>query len=195
MSRNIEKHFIQTLVKRKRLYRTRWWCFVPLVLLFTSCAPSTRMIRPVEGFDINRYTGTWYEIARYPNRFERNLSNVTATYALRDDGSVDVLNRGFNTVKGEWKSAEGRAFFKSDPSLGLLKVTFFWPFYGEYKIIRLDQVHYSYAVITSSRYNYLWILAREPQVSEDLQTELLDYIEDVGFERSRVIMVDQSPIQ
>jgi len=82
------------------------------------------MIEPVKNFEIDHYTGTWYEVARYPHRFEKNLSNVTATYTLNENGSVKVLNRGFNVVSCEWKSTEGKAFFKKDPSLGLLKVTF-----------------------------------------------------------------------
>jgi len=151
------------------------------------------MLKPVDGFDINKYTGTWYEIARYPHRFEKNLSNVTATYTLNQKGYVEVLNRGFNTVSGEWKDAAGKAYFKKDISLGLLKVTFFWPFYGEYKIIRLDKENYSHVVITSSRFNYLWILSREPQLDQEVQFELLNYVENLGFDRSRIIMVDQSP--
>lgn len=180
---------------REQSGRKHWWCFMPLVLLFTSCAPSTRMIKPVEGFEIHRYTGKWYEIARYPHRFEKNLSNVTATYTLNDDGSVGVLNRGFNVVSHKWKSARGKALFKEDPSLGLLKVSFFGPFYGEYKIIRLDKVDYSYAVITSSTFNYLWILSREPRMAEDLLANLMDDIVDMGFDRSRIMMVDHSPVK
>jgi len=170
-----------------------WWCVMPLALLITSCAPSTRMIQPVEGFDVQRYAGTWHEIARYPHRFEKNLSCVTATYTLNDDGSVGVINRGFNVVTGEWSSAKGKALFKKEPTIGLLKVTFFWPFYGQYKVIRLDKADYSYAVITSSSFKYLWILAQEPQLPEDTLSELLQYVTDLGFDRSKIIMVDQSP--
>jgi apolipoprotein D and lipocalin family protein len=153
------------------------------------------MLEPVAGFEIDRFTGRWYELARYPHRFEKNLSNVTATYTLNDDGSVDVVNRGYNVVSLEWKTAKGKAYFKKDPSLGLLKVTFFWPFYGEYKIIRLDKMDYSYAVITSSTFNYLWILSREPQLDQEVLSELLDDVVKLGFDRSRILMVDQSPIK
>ncbi|MCB2199498.1 lipocalin family protein [bacterium] len=169
-----------------------WWIIMPVVLLFSACAPSTRLIEPVDRFEVNRYTGRWYEIARYPHRFEKDLSRVTATYTLNEDGSLDVVNRGYNEVSKEWKSARGKAYFKEEPTLGLLKVSFFWPFYGEYKVIRLDRKDYSYAVITSSTFKYLWILSREPQLSQEVLDGLLKEVEELGFDRSRIIMVDQS---
>ena len=96
-------------------------------------------VRPVTSFDINRYLGQWYEIARLDHSFERGMSDVNATYQLQDDGSVKVINRGYDTQRQAWKEAIGRALFIGDSSTGSLKVSFFGPFYGGYHVIALDQ--------------------------------------------------------
>jgi apolipoprotein D and lipocalin family protein len=86
---------------------------------------------------------TWYEIARLDHRFERGLSQVSASYSKRSDGGVDVINRGFSSQANKWKEAKGRAYFIGEPDVARLKVTFFWPFYGGYNVIELDQENYS----------------------------------------------------
>lgn len=163
-----------------------------LLLMLSSCAPSTRLLPPITGFDSNRYLGSWYEIARLPHRFEKNLVSVTANYSLREDGSINVINKGYDSVRKKWKSANGRAYFKKDPNIALLKVTFFWPFYGDYKVIKLDEVNYSYAVVTSSTYKYLWILARNRTLDEETMKQLLDYVNISGFDVSKIEYIDQS---
>lgn len=165
---------------------------ISLLLMLSSCAPSTRMLQPVANFDSNRYLGVWYEIARLPHRFEKNLVSVTADYSLREDGSIDVINKGYDSVRKKWKSADGRAYFKKEANTALLKVTFFWPFYGEYKVIKLDEVNYSYAVVTSSTFNYLWILARTKELDAQTMKLLVDYIERSGFDTKKLVYVDQS---
>lgn len=154
-------------------------------------APNTSHLPAVTGFDIIRYTGVWYEIARLPHRFEKNLASVTATYTIRDDESIWVENRGFNTVKNKWSSVRGRGYFKGAHDVGLLKVSFFRPFYGEYKIILLDRENYNWSVVTSSSYKYLWILARSPTLEPDTLKVLLEFVEKSGFDMSRIEMVEQ----
>jgi len=160
-------------------------------MMLSSCATSTRLLRPVENFDSNRYLGVWYEIARLPHRFERNLVAVTATYSLRKDGAIDVLNQGYDTVAKKWKSAKGRGYFKQGSNTPLLKVTFFWPFYGDYKVISLDTTDYSYAVVTSGTFDYLWILARKPALDAETLARLVHFAETSGFDVSQLEYVSQ----
>jgi apolipoprotein D and lipocalin family protein len=167
---------------------------IPLLCLLSGlgCARSTSRLAPVDGFDLERYSGRWYEIARFPHRFERGLVAVTAEYRIRDDGAVRVINRGFDPDAGEWQTAKGTARLKGDPDVGLLRVTFFWPFYGTYKIIRLDKEDYSYAVVTSDTYDYFWILARTPTLDADLLDSLLQFARESGFDVSRIEFPDQT---
>ncbi|MEW8026267.1 MAG: lipocalin family protein, partial [Candidatus Thiodiazotropha sp.] len=107
-------------------------------LVLTGCTQLPRGIQPISGFEIDRYLGTWYEIARLDHRFEKGLNNVTANYALRKDGGIDVINRGYSTKNKQWKEAQGKAFFVDEVSKGHLKVSFFGPFYSSYVIFELD---------------------------------------------------------
>ncbi len=107
-------------------------------------------IEPVTGFEVNRYLGKWYEIARLDHSFERGLSNITAEYSLREDGNLRVLNRGYNIKKKKWQDAEGKAKFTGSNNIGSLKVSFFGPFYGGYNIIELDKQNYQYVMIAHS---------------------------------------------
>ncbi|MBC52398.1 MAG: hypothetical protein CMQ34_01030 [Gammaproteobacteria bacterium] len=145
----------------------------------------------VKDFDINRYTGRWYEIARLDHRFERGLSNVTADYALQDDNSVRVLNRGYDENEQQWDEAEGRAKFVGDPDQGSLKVSFFGPFYGGYHVIALDHDHYQWAMVSGPTRDYLWILAREPILDTDVYDTLLAQARAGGFPLDELIEVDQ----
>jgi apolipoprotein D and lipocalin family protein len=101
-------------------------------LILASCTGIPANLEPVENFELNRYLGTWYEIARLDHAFERGLSNVSASYSLRDDGGVTVVNKGLKADNNEWKEANGKAYFISDPDIGRLKVSFFGPFYPEF---------------------------------------------------------------
>lgn len=152
---------------------------VSLLLPGCSTGKSTAAIPAVTPFSAERYMGVWYEIARLPHRFERNLDNVSATYALREDGRVDVLNRGFRD--GKERQAKGIAVFKGSPEVGELEVSFFRPFYAEYRIIALES-DYSSAIVTSSTDNYLWILARTPRLPKEVLNRYLDRIRAWGFD-------------
>lgn len=136
---------------------------------------------PVRGFELERYLGTWYEIARLDHRFERGLSNIRAQYSLRDDGGVRVINKGYADADGKWKSVEGKAYFIDEPDIGRLKVSFFGPFYGAYNIIELDREGYRYALVTGPDTSYLWILARDPQLDSETLDRLVARAAALGF--------------
>ncbi|MEO1245173.1 MAG: lipocalin family protein [Pseudomonadota bacterium] len=159
-------------------------------LLLTACTGIPKGIEAVDDFELEPYLGTWYEIARLDHRFERGLSNVTATYSLRDDGGVNVVNRGYRTDKGEWDSAEGKAYFVGDNNVGRLKVSFFGPFYGAYNIFELDRENYRYAVVAGPNRSYLWILARDPSLPDTVLDRLIGRAAELGFATEELILVE-----
>ena len=140
---------------------------------------------PVKGFELERYLGTWYEIARFPHRFEKNLVGVTATYSMKKNGMVKVQNAGYKeSLDGKFKSATGKAKLAGDHGTGHLKVSFFLFFYADYFIIELDKEDYQWAVIGSSSPDYFWILGRNPQMDEFLFQELCDRAIQKGYDLS-----------
>lgn len=146
-------------------------------------------VAPVKGFDLNRYLGTWYEIVRLDHSFERGLDNVSATYTLREDGGVDVLNKGYKPAAKQWKQARGKAYFAGDTNTASLKVSFFGPFYGGYNVMALDKKDYSYAMVCGPSTNYLWVLARTTTLPEETLTRLLTQAAEAGFPTSSIIRV------
>ena len=163
-----------------------------LCLLLGGCAVAPPSgVKPITGFELDRYLGQWYEIARLDHSFERGLSNVSASYSPRDDGGVKVLNRGYDDRAGVWKEAEGRAYFTGETTVGSLKVSFFGPFYGGYHIVALDQDKYSYAMISGPSRDYLWILARTRSVPPAVLDELLKQAKALGFVTDSLIWVKQ----
>jgi apolipoprotein D and lipocalin family protein len=149
----------------------------------------------VRNFELQRYLGTWYEIARLDHRFERGLSHVRAEYSKRDDGGVRVINSGYNQEDAEWESAEGKAYFVDSPDVGRLKVSFFGPFYGAYNIVALDEERYSYSMVISSNLSYLWILAREPTLDSNVLTELVARASELGFNTDELIYPKHSGVK
>ena len=160
-------------------------------ILITACTGVPEGIEPVDAFHLERYLGKWYEIARLDHSFERGLSDVSAEYALRADGGVVVLNRGFDARSGRWTSAEGKADFIAGPTRGSLKVSFFGPFYGGYHVVALDP-DYRWALVVGPSRGYLWILARERQLTENVQAELLEKAKQLGFATEKLIWVSQT---
>ncbi|MGP9832108.1 lipocalin family protein [Marinobacter sp. NSM] len=161
-----------------------------LLLLLAGCTGLPKGIEPVTGFDLDRYLGTWYEIARLDHSFERGLSQVTAEYTLNDDGSIKVINRGYNAEKGEWKEAQGRAKFVGNSDVGHMKVSFFGPFYASYVVFELDD-DYSTAYITGYNRDYLWLMSRTPEVSDEVLEAFKARAEAEGFELGELIVVEQ----
>lgn len=163
-------------------------CFV--AFFFTSCVGVPEGIKPVQNFDVNRYLGTWYEIARLDHSFERGLNNISATYTLRDDGGIDVLNKGFDEKKNKWKEAKGKAYFVGEKTVASLKVSFYGPFYGGYNVIALDHEDYSYAMVCGPDRSYLWILAREKNLDQFILNKLIKNAKSLGFETDKLIFVE-----
>ncbi len=147
-------------------------------------------ITPVRNFSLNKYLGKWYEIARYDHVFERGLSKVTAEYALRKDGKVSVVNKGYLEKNGKWKTAEGKAYMAGGLNEGYLKVSFFGPFYADYIIFELDE-NFQYALVGSSNDKYLWVLSREPKIEQKLMDSLLLKLKEKNYDPSKLIFVDQ----
>lgn len=154
------------------------------------CTGVPEGVQVVNGFELNRYLGTWYEIARLDHSFERGMSNVTANYSLRDDGGVAVLNRGYEDAKSEWNEATGKAYFVGDTDVGQLKVSFFGPFYGGYNIIELDKVNYRYALVSGPDRGYLWILARSPALDPPVLSALVSKARALDFPVDELIYVE-----
>lgn len=157
-------------------------------LFFSGCTQLPEGIEPVSNFDINRYLGEWYEIARLDHSFERGLSRVTANYSRNKDGSVKVVNKGFSQDKNEWKSAEGKAKFVDKEDVGHLKVSFFGPFYGAYVIFSLDK-NYNYALVCGPDRDYLWLLAREPDLDDAIYERLMKMAEELGFATGEILRI------
>mgnify|MGYP005696331853 FL=1 len=163
--------------------------FVMFTVIF-GCTGLPEGIKPVNNFDLDRYLGRWYEIARLDHSFERGLNSVTATYSLREDGGVSVLNQGFNEGSQKWSEAEGKAYFVSSPEIGHLKVSFFGPFYGSYVIYELDSEDYNYAFVSGMNTDYLWLLSRTPEVSEALINKFKQQANSYGFDVENLIMIE-----
>jgi apolipoprotein D and lipocalin family protein len=171
--------------------RTRATSLLTILAVFmTACTGAPEGVEPVSDFELDRYLGTWYEIARLDHRFERGLSNVTANYSLRDDGGVKVINRGYNAEDQEWDEAEGKAYFVGDEDVGQLKVSFFGPFYGGYNVIELDKAGYQYSMVAGPDRSYLWILSRSPDLDDAVLERLLAKAGDLGFPLDELIMVE-----
>ena len=156
------------------------------------CTGSPKGVYPVKTFQLPEYLGSWYEIARLDHSFERGMSSVTATYSMRDDGGVKVLNKGFKEDSQEWGEAEGKAYFVDSSDVGHLKVSFFGPFYGSYIIFELDTLDYQYAFVSGMNTDYLWLLARTPKVSDELIEHFVKSASALGFDTEQLIFVDQS---
>jgi apolipoprotein D and lipocalin family protein len=140
--------------------------------------------------DLKKYAGTWYEIARYPNRFQKKcVGDVRATYSLKADGKIDVLNQCVQ-ANGKIKTAKGRGKVVDHTGNAKLKVTFFWPFYGDYWILHLDS-DYTFAVVGEQDRKYLWILSRTPEMDSNLYNNILERITQQGYDISKLIRTPQ----
>ena len=159
-------------------------------LLLSACLGMPDSIAPVGNFELQRYLGKWYEIARLDHSFERGLQRVTAEYALRDDGGISVLNRGYSADDGEWKQAQGKAYPVGDANQGYLKVSFFGPFYGSYVIFELDP-DYRHAFVSGPNHSYLWLLSRTPRVEPAVVERFVDEARRLGFDTDQLVFVEQ----
>ena len=160
--------------------------FVSLLTL-AGCLGMPQTIEPVDDFQLNSYLGKWYEVARLDHSFERGLQNVTAEYSLRSDGGVSVLNRGYSSEDKEWQEAKGKAYFVNNEDEGYLKVSFFGPFYGSYVVFELE--NYQYAFVSGPNTDYLWLLSRTPNVSDEVIVKFETLAKKHGFDVNELIYV------
>jgi len=170
--------------------KTRLLSLLAVAVLVSGCTGIPAGVEPVRDFELERYLGTWHEIARLDHPFERGLERITATYELRADGGVRVLNRGIEVKEGTWREAEGKAYFIGSPDVGRLKVSFFGPFYGAYNIMALDEEGYRWAMICGPDTDYLWILSREPALPEGVLERLLALASAKGFDTGKLVYVE-----
>jgi apolipoprotein D and lipocalin family protein len=164
---------------------------VLLGLNLSGCLGKPEGVEPIDKLEVDRYLGQWYEIARLDHSFERGLDNVSATYSLREDGGIRVINAGRSEETGEISSAEGRAYFVESETYGHLKVSFFGPFFGSYVIFDLDKTDYQYAFVAGNNHSYLWLLARTPQVSDAVMESFINQSALLGFDTDALIFVPQ----
>ena len=155
---------------------------------FYSCATIPKGAVAVKPFNKERYLGKWYEIARIDFKYERDLKNTTAEYSLNVNGTIKVDNRGYNTIRGEWEQATGKAKFVGEENIAMLKVSFFGPFYSGYNVIAIDD-EYRYALITGKSLKYLWILSRETSIPMAIRDKYLKIAKEIGYKTDDLIWV------
>lgn len=158
--------------------------FILLLCMVCGCTKLTVDNSVVDSLDVNRYLGEWYEIARYDHRFERGMENTRAIYSMRDDGMIDVINTGVKD--GERKESKGKAKLTDTPAL--LRVSFFGPFYSDYRVMMLD-ADYQYALIGSGSDDYLWILSRKPSLPDTVKQQVIKEAQRRGYDTSKLIWV------
>lgn len=167
-----------------------------LSLTFLGLCTAAIAQKPVDNstittFELDRYLGKWYEIARYDHSFERNLVGCTAEYTLRDDGKIKVLNSGYlKTLDGPYKESIGKAKTRRNGKPGQLEVSFFGPFYNDYNILELAP-DYSYSVVGSNTPKYLWILSRTPQLPQKVKSDILNDLQQRGYDTEKLLWVEQ----
>ena len=167
-----------------------------VTLLFTlslsACAlgPPSGVV-PVSNFELSRYLGRWYEIARLDHSFERGMTDVSARYQMREDNSVEVINRGYEPANGRWREAVGTARFIGVPTRGSLKVSFFGPFYGGYHIVALDP-DYRWSLVIGPDTGYAWILARDKSIPIGIREQLVKQAAAAGIDTNALIWVEHT---
>ncbi|WP_270088948.1 lipocalin family protein [Sphingobacterium sp. SYP-B4668] len=164
------------------------------VSIFGSCQTIPDKAQAVTNFDKARYLGKWYEIARFDFKFEKDLKNTTAEYSLNEDGSIHVVNSGYDTIQLKQKQAIGKAKFVGEPTTAKLKVSFFGPFYSGYNVIAIDSA-YQHALVAGKNLDYLWILSRERTLPEEVKQHYLEIAKEVGYDTNRLIWVEQDSVR
>jgi apolipoprotein D and lipocalin family protein len=145
----------------------------------------------VTPFDLKRFEGTWYEIARLDHGFEKNMSHVAYSYTLKEGGGFTVENKAFDTKSAQWQTSSGKGDLIDDANVGRLKISYFGPFYGSFNIIALDEKNYNWAMVTGPNARYFWILSRQKTLDNVVMQELVRKAVGLGFKLERMIQVDQ----
>jgi len=161
------------------------------ILMLFSCSSNKLPLKVTDNLDVNKYSGKWYEIARLPNSFEKGLECVTANYTLLENGKIEVLNQGHSIDDhSKIETAKGKAHVPDIKQPAKLKVTFFWPFYGDYWVIELDE-NYQFVLVGEPARKYLWILSRTPYLDESIYNQLVNIAKEEGFATEKLIKVKQ----
>ena len=160
-------------------------------LILHSCRTIPRGVSAVDNFDKEKYLGKWFEIARLDYLFEKHLNNVTAEYSLENNGTIKVVNRGYNFKKQKQEKSVGKAKFADADTVGKLKVSFFGPFYAGYNVIAIDEA-YKYALVAGKNHKYLWLLSREKTMPENIKQEYLSIAKKAGYHVDDLVWVAQN---
>lgn len=185
------KPLTTSIIQRRQAILRTATLAVGAAVMAAGCAVSVpQNIQPVRNFDVNKYAGTWYEIARIDQRFQKGLINSSAQYAVNPDGTVKVTNRGYNPEKKTWKEVEGKAKFVGEPTVGALKVSFFGPFYSGYNVVSLDE-QYQNALVIGSDTNSFWLLSRSKTLPREQVQQLLQKAQSLGVDLNQVIIPKQ----
>jgi apolipoprotein D and lipocalin family protein len=182
---------------RRSVWTIATGCALLLTVATMAACSTPRMpdgIQAVTGFDVNRYVGHWHEVARIDHSFERGLTRTSATYLRNDDGTIKVVNRGYDPRRKAWKEAEGTAHFVGDPERAAFKVSFFGPFYGGYNVVALDE-NYQWAMVVGSSKDYLWILSRTPALPSHVREHLVERATTMGVDVSRILWMPSAAEQ
>ncbi|MCW8344641.1 lipocalin family protein [Vibrio sp. ZSDZ65] len=172
----------------------RKFMMLSMMVLLTACTGMPSTVQPINQFELNRYLGQWYEVARLDHSFERGLDNVSAFYSINKDGSVKVVNRGWNREDNEWSEAEGKAKFVDTPDIAHLKVSFFGPFYGSYVVYYLED-DYSVALVSGYNLDYFWLLSRTPTLPQEALDNYIQKANKAGFDTDSLIFPKQDKAQ
>ena len=169
--------------------RLNFFLLIASVFLFTACSSKNPPLQTVSKVDLNKYLGTWYEIARYEHFFEKDCKNVTANYSIMDENLIQVINSCVKITTNEKKEAKARAY-AVDNTNSKLKVSFFRPFYGDYWVLILDK-NYDYVVVGTPNREYLWILSRNKTITAEVKNSILEKLPSLGFDASKFIWTIQ----
>ena len=180
--------FKSTIMKKKILALGSAALLTATLFAINSCSSIPNGAKAVKNFDKEKYLGNWFEIARLDFVFEKNLNNTTAEYVLNEDGSIKVINRGYNYIKNKNVASTGKVKFVGDENEGKLKVSFFGPFYSGYNVLAID-VNYKYALVTGKNLKYMWLLSRDKTMPENIKNDYLKIAKDLGYDTSALIWV------
>lgn len=163
------------------------------VALYSCGTTIPKNAKAVTNFDQSKYLGKWYEIARLDFKYEKGLNNVTAEYSLNDNGTIKVDNKGYDVKKQKWEQSIGKAKFVKANTIGMLKVSFFGPFYAGYNVIAVDE-NYKYALVAGESLKYLWILSRETTIPEGIKADFLIKAREIGYDISDLVWVKHDKV-
>jgi apolipoprotein D and lipocalin family protein len=173
--------------------KTKNLFFLAIVIISLSCSKTTIPdgVQAYSPFDLEKYLGKWYEIARIDFKYEKGLINTTAEYSLNKNGTVKVVNRGYDTLKNKWQEAIGKAKLDNVNDVAMLKVSFFGPFYSGYNVISIDS-NYHYALMIGESLDYLWILSRQPYIPENIKLKYLQIANKIGYDTNKILWINQN---